>query len=75
MAVTPANENSLEAWEKELATGIEVLELLEAAEKLCRTLSNGRNAADTVKIAIDDATMCVSKAALKVGRLRRDLEN
>lgn len=75
MSVSPANEYSLEVWEAELDQFIESLELLEYALKITKNLAQGRNAADTIQIAIDDVNIAASKAALKVGRLRRKKEN
>lgn len=73
--VPPADENNLEAWEAELQTGIEAIELLEEAAFTARKLSSARNACETINLAINEMNLVVSKAALKVGRLRRSMEN
>lgn len=69
--IQKVNEEYLEAWEEELDKFIEVLEALEFARKASKNLYGANNASDTVQIAIDDMNIAASRAALKVGRLRR----
>lgn len=73
MAVPLINDGSLDAWQQELDEFVLVLEYLEEANKICKNLAQGRNAADTIAIAINDVNIVAGKAALKVGRLRRAL--
>lgn len=73
--ISPANQGDLEAWERELASGIEVLEALEYAEGKAKNLTFAKESYKTIGMAIQDLEIAVSKAALKVGRLKRAKEN
>lgn len=74
MSVSPANENSIEAWQAELDLGLVALEMLEEARRLVRKMGSGSEAGAYIDESITYTERLTSKAALKVGRLRREQE-
>lgn len=75
MAVSPANDTNIDAWQDELNLGLNALEYLEEALRLTRKMSSGQSASETIQQAIDYTERLASKSALKVGRLRREKES
>lgn len=71
MSVSPANDKSIDAWQEELDKGLEALEALEYAARIARTLGAATPAVQEIDSAIFELEKVVSRAALKVGRLRR----
>lgn len=70
-AGSPANENNLEVWEKELEGWNQALDLIEQAVYLANHLSSGRNLVDDLNAADNTARRLAGQVALKVGRMKR----
>lgn len=74
MSVSPANNENIDAWQKELDTGLDAIEALEYAQKLARTLSGATEAVRDIDDALFSLSNVVSRgAALRVARLKRDI--
>lgn len=74
MAVSPANDKNIDAWQEELNLGLDAIALLEEANRLVRKMGSGTESSAYITEAITFTERLTSKAALKVGRLRRAQE-
>lgn len=72
MSVSPAQENSLDAWSGELLLGLVAIEHLEEALRLVKKMGGATEACRDIDDALFSVSNVAGKAALRVGKLRRE---